>query len=217
MKRLFFALLMALTSATGFSCPDGEYEICAIPRPWGGCAQKACVPNGGKLTGGAANALADLNRGIIRVGDQIVSTSAAAGRGLANIANRVDDINFSKVDWNSVALAATAIYYGGVCIASSGAAPGGPTPAGGGVLDCSVNSCACSAVAAVMLIKNRTNMSDGDRAQLQAIADNPTFDAAVRTPQTLAEAQKQLASMGLLKPVKNDFDPRPTCPRCIPR
>jgi len=216
--KIFSALLscLVLWSTTSFACPDGHYEACVLGRPWGGCAQKACIPNGGTLTGGATDALADLNQGIIRVGDKIVSTSSEAGRGLSNIANRIDDINLSKVDWNSLALAGAAIYYGGLCIASSGTAPGGPAPSGaGGVIDCTVNSCACSAVATAMLVKNRTNMSDGEKDQMQAVTDNPTFDAAVKNPQTLDEAQKQLFAMGLLKPIPEDKRPSPSCRRCV--
>jgi len=31
-------------SQAALACPDGQYRACIVPRPWGGCAQYACVP-----------------------------------------------------------------------------------------------------------------------------------------------------------------------------
>jgi len=40
-----FLLLSTLTvSSAVFACPDDQYEACIVPRPFGGCAQHACLP-----------------------------------------------------------------------------------------------------------------------------------------------------------------------------
>ena len=42
---LWFALAFSSLSVTGYACPGGQHQECAIPRPWGGCAQNVCVPD----------------------------------------------------------------------------------------------------------------------------------------------------------------------------
>jgi len=34
-----------LVANMGMACPNGSHEECVLPRPWGGCAQKVCMPN----------------------------------------------------------------------------------------------------------------------------------------------------------------------------
>jgi hypothetical protein len=43
MKKVIFGFCLATTSA--LACPGGQHSECIIPKPWGGCAQKICVPN----------------------------------------------------------------------------------------------------------------------------------------------------------------------------
>lgn len=44
MFRKFLLLSFLTVSSSVFACPDGQYETCILPRPFGGCAQNACIP-----------------------------------------------------------------------------------------------------------------------------------------------------------------------------
>jgi hypothetical protein len=41
----FLIAVIFMFSIDAIACPSGQHEQCVIPRPWGGCAQRACVPN----------------------------------------------------------------------------------------------------------------------------------------------------------------------------
>lgn len=42
--KMLITILLVLIAEQSLACPDGQYRTCIIPRPWGGCAQYACVP-----------------------------------------------------------------------------------------------------------------------------------------------------------------------------
>jgi hypothetical protein len=41
----FVSLLCLATAPNIMACPKGQHQECVLPRPWGGCAQKICVPD----------------------------------------------------------------------------------------------------------------------------------------------------------------------------
>lgn len=40
-----FSFLSIVVTTAAFACPENQHQECALPRPWGGCAQNICVPD----------------------------------------------------------------------------------------------------------------------------------------------------------------------------
>ncbi|MCX6132157.1 MAG: hypothetical protein NTX25_24255, partial [Proteobacteria bacterium] len=83
-KQNLFALSTLFYSAISLACPNGQFEQCVLPRPWGGCAQSACIPNGGVITDTVSDGLADLNQGVIHLGNGVINTTRGVGGSVAN-------------------------------------------------------------------------------------------------------------------------------------
>ncbi len=214
--KLLVPVLLTISSIAS-ACPAGQYEMCAIPRPWGGCAQKVCVPNGGTLTGGASDAFADLNQGVIHFGNEVVNTSAQVGGSLATTAGK---INWAKVDLNVVATAvfiAEFLVNGAACIASDGVSPGYSSGAnGGGTIVCSQNACACSALSLAMAIKLRSDMSPEEKQKTEQIVNDPQYGQIMARASTISATTTQLIALGIYRrEAARPNPPRCNGPRCI--
>ncbi len=211
MKKSFFWILATalFTSSIAWACPDGQYEMCVLPRPWGGCAQKVCVPNGGTIIDGASDGLADLNQGVIRLGNGVVNAPAQVGKSLGRVASNID---WNKVDWGTGLLIVSAIANGAACLASDGASPGQGID--GATVGCSENACACAGISLAMAVKRRSNMSDDEKAKTEEMVNNPQFEAILQRPEIISATTHQLSSMGIYRRQVERPDPRP-CPRCM--
>lgn len=209
-------LFVLAWSGTSLACPDGQYEMCVVPRPWGGCAQKVCVPNGGTIVDGASDGLKDLNMGVIQLGNGAVNTTVQAGKSLGNVADRIDWEKVKKVDWGTAVWIASAIWNGAACIASDGASPG--VGVEGSTMACSENACACAAISIAMAVKNRSDMSEEERGKVTQVVNDPQFEKIMKRSATVSAANKQLSIMGIKRTARPTPEPdvtEPGCPGCI--
>lgn len=213
MRRIMLCLAL-LPAGLSFACPENQYEMCVLPRPWGGCAQNVCVPNGGTIVDDASDNLADLNQGVIHLGSEVVNTSQQLGQNLSSIANQ---INWPKVDpsiLETTALVGVGLFYGAVCVASDGASPGGPAPVGpGGTIVCSTSSCACAAVALAMAVKGRTDMSPEQKPKVAELANDSKFAEIMQRPAIISETHAQLSAMGIHQVFRDPIE-HPRCSHC---
>jgi hypothetical protein len=209
-KQKLLAFVLLAQSTFTFACPDGQYEQCVLPRPWGGCAQKVCVPNSGAIVDGVSDGLVDLNQGVIKLGNGVVNTSQSVGNSLSNVADKID---WSKIDVNALATAVFIVEFlanGAVCLASDGVSPGYSSNPGG-TITCNANACACSALVLAMAVKLRSNMSPEEQEKTNQIVNDPKYDALLKNLTIVAESTKALQQMGIYK--RDTVRPRPVCTR----
>lgn len=84
MKQIKLGLLgisfsFCILSQISLACPSGQHEECILPRPWGGCIKRICVPN-------IHNPLEDIQKAINEKAMQLAIT----GRESEKIKNRED-------------------------------------------------------------------------------------------------------------------------------
>ncbi|MBC7530086.1 MAG: hypothetical protein H7318_00815 [Oligoflexus sp.] len=209
--RFYFSIvilsIVLFLSSNGYSCPNGQYEQCILPRPWGGCAQKVCVPNGGSITGGMTTALRELNQGVVQMGNDKVLINQVLGRKLGNTASAINWPKFSKVDWATAAFISSFVANGVACIASDGTSPGADFT--GSQVICSENACACAAISLVAAIKNRSNLSEQDKGRIQGILNDPKFAELMNRDATQSAVDLELLRLQVYQaPIH--FDPNGT-------
>lgn len=45
LKRFLFLACVFMAAQQSTACPGGQHDECVLPKPWGGCAQRICVPD----------------------------------------------------------------------------------------------------------------------------------------------------------------------------
>jgi len=181
-----------------YACPDGQYEMCIAHNPFGGgCATKICVPNGGSVFDAASDSLAELNQGVIHLGNEIVRVPENVGKGLADTASKIDFDKAAEIDWQTGLLVITAIANGVACVASDGAAPGQGVDSG--AVLCSQNACACAAISLAMAIKNRSNMSEDEQQSIQQWANDPKYAEIQQRTSTQLAVDQQISALRIRK------------------
>lgn len=116
MRRMGLMLMLFLGSQQVLACPENQHEECALPRPWGGCAQSICVP--------------DFNDPIKDVNDQLQGEAD-------QLAARVHDSGEASDYEDCVPIVTAGVAAAGAKLGASGgpwgAAVGAALGAGGGI------------------------------------------------------------------------------------